>query len=253
MLKDQDIEFLVDNHFVDKHTHLDNLSAANVSTLLEIKDLIKNLSFDTTVGDVNVDINLDELIALISGGIVTYSNDNTYLGSLKGSEGYALDSAEVDKIVSVMFGTNSYSCIAKERILKYEKVVSIGGTDAEPHIISAFKGVRSNELDGMLNHSINNVSTHFSNIVAVTNFSIVTLHVSNTLDQDVSIQMKGNITNQRDGAIDMGTPFTVSSSNYAARTVTIEGDGWMPYLYFEATCSTAPTSGNITGKFVMRT
>lgn len=253
MLKDQDIEFLVNNHFLDKHTNIDNLLAANVTVLLEIKDKMKDISFDFAAPDLQVDLNLEELLARIDEGIITYQNDNKYYGSLVGSEGYALSSADVGELVSVMFGTNSYLCIAKERILKYEKVVSIGGTDSEPHIISAFKGVRTNELDGMLNYFITDTSSHFSNVVDITNFSIVTLHVSNTLDQDVAIQMKGNILSSKEGSIEMGTPFTVIASNYAARTITIEGDGWMPYIYFEATCTIAPTSGNVTGKFVMRT
>ena len=254
MLKDQDIEFLVNNQMLDRNTNIDNLLAANVSVLLEIKDKMKDISFDTSgFGDVNVAVNLEELLARIDAGIITYSKDNKYYGSLVGSKGYALSSADVNDIVSVMVGTNSYPCIAKERILKYEEVALIGGTDTEPHVISAFKGVRTNELDGMLNYSITNTSSHFSNIVDVINFSIVTLHISNTLDQDVAIQMKGNILNRREGAIDMSSAFTALASNYAARTITIDGEGWMPYVYFEATCATAPTSGNVTGKFVMRT
>lgn len=253
MLKDQDIEFLVDNQFLDRNTNIDNLLAANVSVLLEIKDKMKDISFDDGFGDINVAVNLDELITRIDEGIITYANDNTYYGSLVGSEGYALSSANIGEMVSVMFGTNSYLCIAKERILKYEKVASIGGTDSEPHVISAFKGVRTNELEGMLNYPIIDTSTHFSNIVDVTNFGIITLHITNTLNQDVAIQMKGNILNSKEGAIDMGSAFTTLTSNYAARTITTEGDGWMPYVYFEATCATAPTSGNVTGKFVMRT
>ena len=253
MIKDQDIEFLVNNHMVDRHTHIDNLLAANVTVLLEIKDKIKDISFDDGFGEVNVSINLDELIARIDDGITIYSNDNKYNASLVGSEGYALGSADVDGLVSVMVGTNSYTCIAKERILKYEKVALIGGTDSEPHVISAFKGVRTNEVDGLLNYPIVNTQTHFSQIVDDINFGIVTLHVASTLDQTVAIQMKGNIMNAKAGAIDMGTPFNVLTSSYAARTITTVGDGWMPYIYFEATCATAPTSGAITGKFVMRT
>jgi len=254
MIKDQDIEFLVNNHMLDKHTHLDNLLAANVTVLLEIKDKMKDISFDASeIGDINVAVDLDALIARIDEGIITFSNDNKYYGSLVGSEGYALGSADVNGMVSVMVGTNAYPCIAKENILKFEKVALIGGTDDEPHVISAFKGVRTNEVDGLLNYSITNTLTHFSNIVDDIKFGIVTLHVANTLDQDVVIQMRGNILNSREGAIEMGTSFTVLSSNYAARTITTVGDGWMPYVYFEATCATAPTSGNITGKFSMRT
>ena len=254
MIKDQDIEFLVNNHTLDRHTHIDNLLAANVTVLLEIKDKIKDISFDADgFGDINVSVNLDELIARIDDGITIYSNDNKYNVSLVGSEGYALGSADINGMVSVMVGTNSYTCIAKERILKYEKVALIGGTDSEPHVISAFKGVRTNEVDGLLTYIISDTQTHFSDIVDDINFGIVTLHVANTLDQTVAVQMKGNIINARAGAIDMGTSFDVLTSNYAARTITTEGDGWMPYVYFEATCTTAPTSGAITGKFVMRT
>ena len=253
MLKDQDIKCLVDALSNDNNTNIDNLLAANVTVLLEIKDKMKDISFDFDVADLNVAVNLEELIERIDEGIITYANDNKHYGSLVGSEGYALSSADIGDSVSVMFGTNSYMCIAKERILKYEKVASIGGTDSEPHIISAFKGVRTNEINGLLNYTIRDTSVHNSEIANDTTFSIVTLHVSNTLNQDVAIQMKGNILSSKEGAIDMGSSFTALASNYAARTITIEGDGWMPYVYFEATCTTAPTSGNLTGKFVMRT
>ena len=254
MLKDQDIECLVDALSKDNNTNIDNLLAANVTILLEIKDKMKDISFDSIdLGDINVSVNLDELISLLQNGIITYQNDNRHYGSLVGSEGYALSSANIGELVSVMFGTNSYLCVAKERILKYEKVASIGGTDAEPHVISAFKGVRTNEVDGLLNYEIRNTSIHRSEIANDTTFSIVTLHVENTLDQTVTIQIKGNILSSLNGAVDMGSSFTVVPSDFEARTTIIASDGWMPYIYFEASCATEPTSGNITGKFVMRT
>ena len=260
MLKDQDIECLVDALSKDRNTNIDNLLAANVTVLLEIKKKIKDLismvsviSGDDEGDDITVNVDLSELITRLEDGIIIYQNDNRHYGSLIGSEGYALSSADIGESVSVMFGTNSYLSIAKERILKYEKVASIGGTDAEPHVISAFKGVRTDEIDGLLNYEIRNTSIHRSEIANDTTFSIVTLHVENTLDQAVTIQIKGNILSSLNGAVDMGSSFTVAPSDFEARTIVVASDGWMPYIYFEASCSTAPTSGNITGKFVMRT
>ena len=74
----------------------------------------------------------------------------------------------------------------------------------------------------------------------------VTIFVENGLDQDVAVQVKGNRQKSTTGAINVGSSFTVSANSNDARTLTPDTSGWLPYLYVELQCSTAPSSGNIT-------
>ena len=76
--------------------------------------------------------------------------------------------------------------------------------------------------------------------------SPVTIFVENGLDQDVAVQVKGNRQKSTTGAINVGSSFTVSANSNDARTLTPDTSGWLPYLYVELQCSTAPSSGNIT-------
>ena len=76
--------------------------------------------------------------------------------------------------------------------------------------------------------------------------SPVTIFVENGLDQDVTVQVKGNRQSSTSGAINVGSSFTVSANSNDARTLTPDTSGWLPYLYVELQCNTAPSSGNIT-------
>ena len=76
--------------------------------------------------------------------------------------------------------------------------------------------------------------------------SPVTIFVENGLDQDVTIQVKGNRVKSTSGAINVGSSFTVAKNSNDARTLTPDTSGWLPYIYVELQCSTAPSSGSVT-------
>jgi len=73
-----------------------------------------------------------------------------------------------------------------------------------------------------------------------------TVFVQNTLDQDVTIQVKKNRSKSVTGALDMGAAFSVAAGGNDAKTLTLETVGWLPYLFISAQCATAPTAGNLT-------
>ena len=74
----------------------------------------------------------------------------------------------------------------------------------------------------------------------------VTVFVENSLDQDVTVQVKANRVKSTTGAVDVGSSFTVPAGSSDARTLTPDTSGWLPYLYVELKCSTAPSSGSVT-------
>ena len=76
---------------------------------------------------------------------------------------------------------------------------------------------------------------------------VVVLHVVNTLDQDVTINIMGNHTESTSNAAELdGSPVTVSASSTELITLNPLYTDWMPYLFLKLTCSTAPTTGYVT-------
>jgi len=73
----------------------------------------------------------------------------------------------------------------------------------------------------------------------------VTIYVDNGLDQDVTVQIKGNKDKSYTKSINVGSSFTVSANSQDARTLTPDTCGWLPYLTVEVSCSTAPSSGKL--------
>jgi hypothetical protein len=69
------------------------------------------------------------------------------------------------------------------------------------------------------------------------------LKVTNSLDQDVSIQLIGNINKTKDGAADIGAAKTCPSSD----DITIGPDwgDWHPYVGAKITVASAPTAGEL--------
>jgi len=74
----------------------------------------------------------------------------------------------------------------------------------------------------------------------------VALFVSNGLNQDTTVVVKGNASQTTKGAVPLGVTLTVKAGGTAFATLTPYTTGWLPYIYVEVRCSTAPTSGSIT-------
>jgi hypothetical protein len=74
---------------------------------------------------------------------------------------------------------------------------------------------------------------------------IITIYVINTLDQTVTVQIKGNRIQSTTNASKVGASFTVPAGGSDYRTLVAEQSGILPYIYVELSCSTAPASGNV--------
>jgi len=69
--------------------------------------------------------------------------------------------------------------------------------------------------------------------------------IDNSLNQDVSIQIKANREESTTGAINIGTTITVTAGKKGLKTLVPQTDGWLPWIFCTAQCSTAPTSGSL--------
>jgi len=74
----------------------------------------------------------------------------------------------------------------------------------------------------------------------------VTLYVINGLDEDVTVQVRGNRVDSTDDAADVGDSFTVPAESSDFKSLVPEASGITPYVYVTLTCSTAPSSGSVT-------
>ena len=75
---------------------------------------------------------------------------------------------------------------------------------------------------------------------------IVTIYVINSLDQDVTVQIKGNRVQSTTNASKVGASFTIPAGESDFRTLVAEQSGILPWLYVELSCSTAPSDGSVT-------
>jgi len=73
-----------------------------------------------------------------------------------------------------------------------------------------------------------------------------TVYVDNGLNQDVTVQVKANISESYTKSIDVGSSFAVGASSQDARTLTPDTSGWLPYVMVTVQCSVAPSSGSLT-------
>ena len=74
---------------------------------------------------------------------------------------------------------------------------------------------------------------------------LVTVYVVNDLDQDVTVQIKGNRIKSADGASNVGSSFTVPAGGADFRTLIADQSGVLPWIFVELSCSTAPTDGSV--------
>lgn len=118
----QEINSFINKHFADRYTARDELAAYNAVIGLEISG------------------KLDTLISLMSGGVpgnggtVPPACQPLIEGCIVGVEGYAMGNCEANSSVSVAIRGQSYSCLSKDNINEYEKVVIVGGTTSEPYV-----------------------------------------------------------------------------------------------------------------------
>lgn len=271
MLTENEIKDLVEGHLTDRIYKVDDLVAMlnllQLNSNNRLDDIIRSITDEYNDEDENKDEDRNEdnktindkinklvelLDAKLNEPIITYSAAQKYVDTFKGTEGYALTSANIDDIINVMIGDEAISGIAKEVISKHEKVVLINGTDTEPYVIPSVKGVRNTRNQVISGLEIRDTKTYNSDIVNCEDFSVATIYVANNLDQIITIQVKGNIENSKYGAVNIGSTFTVAASDYEARTLEPTDEGWLPYIYFTVVASSIPSLGSVTSTILRR-
>ena len=111
----------------------------------------------------------------------------------------------------------------------------------------------AHETQVFTDEEIRDTNAHNSSISDVSRYKIVTIHVDNDLNQDVSMQVKANRAKSTTGATNVGTPFSIAAtSGIEARTITPESEGFLPYIFIEATCSVSPASGDVNAHIIRR-
>ena len=99
---------------------------------------------------------------------------------------------------------------------------------------------------------IRDTNAHNSAVGDCSCFDVITVWVENGLDQDVSVQIKGNRVNSTTGAVDIGAAFTVATVDREARTMEPTDEGFLPFIFIEVTAAVIPTSGNLNAYLIKK-
>jgi len=81
---------------------------------------------------------------------------------------------------------------------------------------------------------------------ALTSMGAYTIYVINTLDQSVSVQIKGNRVQSTSNSSSISTAFSVSANSADFRTLVASQSGILPWIYVELSCASAPSTGSVT-------
>jgi len=93
---------------------------------------------------------------------------------------------------------------------------------------------------------IRDTSAHNSTVSDNQHNTAKSIFVLNTLDETVTCQLEGDRTSVFSTPVDIGSPFDVVASGREYETV----DDYFPFLRLVATCTTAPTSGDLTAHII---
>ena len=99
---------------------------------------------------------------------------------------------------------------------------------------------------------IRDTNAHNSAIGDCSYFNITTIWVENGLDQNVSVQVKGNRVNSVVGAVDIGAAFDVATDDREARTMEPTDEGFLPFIFIKVTAAGVPTDGNLNAYLIRK-
>lgn len=101
------------------------------------------------------------------------------------------------------------------------------------------------EPEEIFRQAIRSADTFYSDkMVNWTEGKRLLLKVDSSLDQAVQIQPIGNISNSKDGAVDINGSFPCTVDGKI--TIGLAWDDWHPYVGCEITVAVAPTTGTLT-------
>ena len=111
---------------------------------------------------------------------------------------------------------------------------------------------RSSETQIFEDEEIRDTNAHNSDIGACSYFNVITIWVENGLDQNVSVQIKGNRVDSTTGAVDIGVAFNVATVDREARTMEPTDEGFLPYIFIEVTAAGVPTTGDLNAYLIKK-
>lgn len=125
-----------------------------------------------------------------------------------------------------------------------ERTINQNTATGTVHVSSAFGGQIVSGIGYWINGiAITDVAAHGSDKGMDSRLhNFLEIHVENTLDESVSIQLLGGRRGTTTGARTIGASFNVAAGDEETRTAIAE-DGWGEWLYITATCPIAPGAG----------
>ena len=94
--------------------------------------------------------------------------------------------------------------------------------------------------------AITDTADHNSSIFNSSRYKFITFYIKNTHNQALTAQVKANRANSAIGAVTVGPTFSIPATiGIEARTLLMENDGYLPYLFVTVTASVSPASGNV--------
>lgn len=99
---------------------------------------------------------------------------------------------------------------------------------------------------------IRDTNTHTSEIIHGGDYNVFTVFVDNQLDEDVTVQIYSNRSYTTTKALNVGLTWIVSATDQEAKTITVDNNGWLPYMFITVVASSTPTSGNLNAYILKR-
>jgi len=90
--------------------------------------------------------------------------------------------------------------------------------------------------------AIRDTSDHNSSVSENRGFVPKTIVIHNSLDEQVSVQLQGDIVEGFSNPMDVGSPFNVATTTNDYATLT----DYLPFFRVVCSCGSAPTTGSVT-------
>jgi hypothetical protein len=108
------------------------------------------------------------------------------------------------------------------------------------------------EEEAMIDERIRDTNVHMSRIVELNNFDVVVIFIKNELDQDITVQVKGNIAKTYIDAFNVGDRVIVNKGESRSVAISIYRETWSPYSFCEVVANAVPTNGSVHIKYLKR-
>lgn len=145
-------------------------------------------------------------------------------------------------------GVSPVACSLAIFNLDLDMIEAVGLDYRAPYALS-FLSVEDQVFE---DEEIRDVLAHNSAVGDCRYFNVITILVVNGLDQNVSVQVKGNRANSTTGAVDIGDAFNVATVDREARTMEPTDEGFLPFIFIEVTAAGVPTTGDLNAYLIKK-